>query len=157
MESPASSHFPDALAGKQASTKTCSRGKRPHVRLLCAPAKMHFGLTLQTTGFKLLLEILARGHINSVTEVPFKFAPRRKGKSKANIMTAPPAGCDKAMRMHACYSPIEGGYVYLPTSAERLTRYLNELRGFPQGRHDDQVDSTLQTIQWVNRGKFGVP
>jgi dolichol-phosphate mannosyltransferase len=46
------------------------------------------GLAFQPTGFKLLLEILARGHVNSVTEVPFKFAPRQHGKSKANIMTA---------------------------------------------------------------------
>ena len=46
------------------------------------------GLDFQPTGFKLLLEILARGHINSVTEVPFKFAPRHQGKSKANLMTA---------------------------------------------------------------------
>jgi dolichol-phosphate mannosyltransferase len=42
----------------------------------------------QPTGFKLLLEILARGHVGSVMEVPFKFAPRRQGKSKANLMTA---------------------------------------------------------------------
>jgi dolichol-phosphate mannosyltransferase len=46
------------------------------------------GLEFQPTGFKLLLEILARGHIDSVTEVPFRFAPRRQGKSKANLMTA---------------------------------------------------------------------
>jgi dolichol-phosphate mannosyltransferase len=50
--------------------------------------KCFSGLDFQPTGFKLLLEILARGHINSVTEVPFKFAPRRRGKSKANFMTA---------------------------------------------------------------------
>jgi hypothetical protein len=36
------------------------------------------GLEFQLTGFKLLLEILARGHISSVTAVPFKFAPRQK-------------------------------------------------------------------------------
>jgi dolichol-phosphate mannosyltransferase len=46
------------------------------------------GLDFQPTGFKLLLEILARGHISSVAEVPFKFAPRQQGKSKANLMTA---------------------------------------------------------------------
>jgi dolichol-phosphate mannosyltransferase len=46
------------------------------------------GLEFQPTGFKLLLEILARGQISSVTEVPFKFAPRQQGKSKASLMTA---------------------------------------------------------------------
>ena len=46
------------------------------------------GLEFQPTGFKLLLEILGRGQISSVTEVPFKFVPRHQGKSKANLMTA---------------------------------------------------------------------
>jgi len=46
------------------------------------------GLSLQPTGFKVLLEILATGHVNSAVEVPFTFAPRHYGKSKANGMTA---------------------------------------------------------------------
>jgi len=69
----------------------------------------------------------------------------------------PPPNCDKQMRMHACCSRIEGGYVYLPESAEWLSTYLEELRGFPHGRHDDQVDSTSQAIHWVNRAKFTMP
>jgi dolichol-phosphate mannosyltransferase len=39
----------------------------------------------QPTGFKLLLEILVRGRIGSVEEVPFAFARRRAGRSKLNI------------------------------------------------------------------------
>lgn len=39
---------------------------------------------LQTNGFKLLLEILVRANVNSVVEVPFNFAPRRAGLSKAS-------------------------------------------------------------------------
>ena len=46
------------------------------------------GISFQQTGFKLLLEILARGRINSAIEIPFTFEPREKGKSKANAMTA---------------------------------------------------------------------
>lgn len=46
------------------------------------------GIDFQPAGFKLLLEILARGRIDSVTEVPFSFESRQHGKSKANIMTA---------------------------------------------------------------------
>jgi dolichol-phosphate mannosyltransferase len=46
------------------------------------------GLEFQPAGFKLLLEILARGRINSVAEVPFTFASRHSGASKANAMTA---------------------------------------------------------------------
>ena len=45
------------------------------------------GLEFQPTGFKLLLEILAKGRIKSVAEVPFKFASRHSGASKANTMT----------------------------------------------------------------------
>jgi dolichol-phosphate mannosyltransferase len=43
---------------------------------------------LQRTGFKLLLEILVRGRIDSVKEVPFVFAVRSRGASKANFKVA---------------------------------------------------------------------
>jgi dolichol-phosphate mannosyltransferase len=45
------------------------------------------GIEFQKTGFKLLLEILAKGRIQSVAEVPFRFATREHGLSKANAMT----------------------------------------------------------------------
>jgi dolichol-phosphate mannosyltransferase len=40
---------------------------------------------LQPEGFKLLLEILVRGKIRSVAEVPYRFGLRYAGKSKANM------------------------------------------------------------------------
>ena len=46
------------------------------------------GLTFQTTGFKLLLEILVRGRIMTVREIPYHFGIRRAGKSKANASVA---------------------------------------------------------------------
>jgi dolichol-phosphate mannosyltransferase len=45
-------------------------------------------LTFQPKGFKLLLEILVRGHIQSVAEVPFVFGLRYRGASKANAKVA---------------------------------------------------------------------
>lgn len=45
------------------------------------------GIEFQKTGFKLLLEILARGRVRRAVEVPFKFAIRENGVSKANAMT----------------------------------------------------------------------
>jgi dolichol-phosphate mannosyltransferase len=42
------------------------------------------GLDLQPEGFKLLLEILVRGNIRSVAEVPYQFGLRYAGQSKAN-------------------------------------------------------------------------
>ena len=46
------------------------------------------GLTFQTTGFKLLLEILVRGHIRTVQEIPYHFGPRQAGRSKASAAVA---------------------------------------------------------------------
>ncbi|HVT99048.1 MAG TPA: polyprenol monophosphomannose synthase [Acidobacteriaceae bacterium] len=45
-------------------------------------------ISLQKTGFKILLEILARAEIRSVVEVPFKFGHRHAGASKANLRVA---------------------------------------------------------------------
>jgi dolichol-phosphate mannosyltransferase len=46
------------------------------------------GLTFQTTGFKLLLEILVRGRIRTAQEVPYHFGLRHAGQSKANATVA---------------------------------------------------------------------
>jgi dolichol-phosphate mannosyltransferase len=45
-------------------------------------------IELQKSGFKILLEILARAEIRSVTEVPFAFGRRHAGASKANLRVA---------------------------------------------------------------------
>jgi len=42
----------------------------------------------QSTGFKLLLEILVRGRVHSVEEVPFSFGLRHRGASKASFKVA---------------------------------------------------------------------
>jgi dolichol-phosphate mannosyltransferase len=42
----------------------------------------------QRSGFKLLLEVLVRGQIHSVEEVPFAFGLRYRGASKANFKVA---------------------------------------------------------------------
>jgi len=46
------------------------------------------GLTFQTSGFKLLLEILVRGRIQKALEVPYHFGLRRAGRSKASATVA---------------------------------------------------------------------
>jgi dolichol-phosphate mannosyltransferase len=45
-------------------------------------------IALRKTGFKILLEILARADIRSVVEVPFTFGRRHAGASKANFRVA---------------------------------------------------------------------
>jgi len=42
-------------------------------------------IALETQGFKILLEILVRGKLSSVTEVPFSFGRREAGNSKAGV------------------------------------------------------------------------
>jgi dolichol-phosphate mannosyltransferase len=46
------------------------------------------GLAFQTTGFKLLLEILVRGNIRKVREIPYHFGLRHAGRSKAGAAVA---------------------------------------------------------------------
>jgi dolichol-phosphate mannosyltransferase len=46
------------------------------------------GVAFQTAGFKLLLEILVRGRIESIEEVPFAFGKRWAGRSKLSLRVA---------------------------------------------------------------------
>jgi predicted phage terminase large subunit-like protein len=55
---------------------------------------------------------------------------------------------DKIMRMHAQTAMIENGFVHVPERAPWLAQYLHELTAFPNGKHDDQVDSTAQMLDW---------
>jgi predicted phage terminase large subunit-like protein len=55
----------------------------------------------------------------------------------------------KADRMVAESAKIEAGHVLLPRQAEWLDTFLLELLAFPNGRHDDQVDSVSQFLKWA--------
>jgi predicted phage terminase large subunit-like protein len=59
---------------------------------------------------------------------------------------------DKIMRMHSVSSTIENGFVFLPEQASWLVEYLHELAIFPNGKYDDQVDSTSQALDWIKAG-----
>jgi hypothetical protein len=68
----------------------------------------------------------------------------------------------KVDRMAAQSAKIEAGHVYLPKSAAWLGEFLTELLSFPNGRHDDQVDSVSQFLGWLqdaylNQISFHVP
>jgi predicted phage terminase large subunit-like protein len=56
---------------------------------------------------------------------------------------------DKIHRIQLHSARIESGKVWLPQAAPWLPDYLHELEMFPKGRHDDQVDSTSQALQFV--------
>jgi predicted phage terminase large subunit-like protein len=61
----------------------------------------------------------------------------------------PPPGADKVMRLHACSDRFENGRVFLPANAPWLDEYVVELVGFPGTKHDDQVDSTTQALDYL--------
>ena len=56
---------------------------------------------------------------------------------------------DKFMRMETQSARFEAGQVYLPEQAPWLATFLHEMLGFPKGRHDDQVDSVSQLLNWA--------
>jgi predicted phage terminase large subunit-like protein len=58
---------------------------------------------------------------------------------------------DKIMRLHAQTAMIENGFVHLPETAPWLAEYLHEMTVFPKGKHDDQVDSTAQLLDWFKK------
>jgi predicted phage terminase large subunit-like protein len=58
---------------------------------------------------------------------------------------------DKIMRLNAQTAMIDNGFVYIPESAPWLAEYLHEMTVFPNGKHDDQVDSTAQFLDWFKR------
>jgi len=50
--------------------------------------------------------------------------------------------------MNSVTSTIENGFVHLPEKAAWLGEYVHELSVFPNGRFDDQADSTSQPLDW---------
>jgi hypothetical protein len=58
---------------------------------------------------------------------------------------------DKTMRMHAQTAMIENGFVRIPEAAPWIAEYLHEMTVFPKGKHDDQVDSTAQFLDWFKK------
>ncbi len=56
---------------------------------------------------------------------------------------------DKQTRMENQTAAIENGFVFLPREAPWLDDLLHELSVFPNGKHDDQVDSTSQALDHI--------
>jgi predicted phage terminase large subunit-like protein len=58
---------------------------------------------------------------------------------------------DKIMRMRMQIAMIKNGFVHIPQNVPWLPDYSHELIMFPKGKHDDQVDSTIQALQWFSQ------
>jgi hypothetical protein len=59
------------------------------------------------------------------------------------------------MRLHAQTGAIENGFVHVPKEAHWLAEYLHELTTFPASKHDDQIDSRSQFLDWSKRRPAG--
>ncbi len=71
----------------------------------------------------------------------------RRTEAFRPILSRP--GHDKEARLLAQSARFEAGQVHLPRDAAWLATYMDELLAFPNGRHDDQVDSTSQALYWL--------
>lgn len=88
---------------------------RPRLRGVTDPLGGFFALRrevltdvhLAPTGFKVLLEVLARGHARRVVEVPYRFAEREAGDSKANLKQ----GVQFGRHLLRLMRPAQGGRV----------------------------------------------
>ncbi|MGM0743417.1 MAG: phage terminase large subunit, partial [Pseudomonadota bacterium] len=56
---------------------------------------------------------------------------------------------DKATRLMSVTPMIEGGRIAIPKEAPWIADFRQELVMFPKGRHDDQVDSVSQFLNWL--------
>jgi len=69
----------------------------------------------------------------------------------------PVIGCDtrgdKEMRLSAQSARFEAGAEFFPAEASWLNDLLVELLAFPAGRHDDQVDSISQALEWAQQNR----
>ena len=58
---------------------------------------------------------------------------------------------DKLHRMEATSYLFENKQVILPEEAPWRDIFLAELLAFPRAKHDDQVDSVSQFLEWIRR------
>ncbi|WP_156680877.1 phage terminase large subunit [Sphingomonas profundi] len=60
-----------------------------------------------------------------------------------------PGSLDKESRMRIQSAKIEAGRVLLPAQAPWLEEFQNEVRRFPNGAHDDQIDALSQLLDYA--------
>jgi predicted phage terminase large subunit-like protein len=72
--------------------------------------------------------------------------------SNIGVIAINPEG-DKLTRCAAISAQFEAGSVFFPKSARWLDGLKTELLGFPNTRHDDQVDSVTQALTWIAKNR----
>jgi predicted phage terminase large subunit-like protein len=72
------------------------------------------------------------------------------------IVPVNPSG-GKVVRAQAVTAQIESGNVYIPSqeTCSWVGDYIEEFAAFPNGKHDDQVDSTTQALCYMDMKRGG--
>jgi predicted phage terminase large subunit-like protein len=76
-----------------------------------------------------------------------------KRNPELQIVPVRPKG-DKVSRAHSITPLIESGAVLVPGSSPWRDMYLEELQSFPNGVHDDLVDSTTQALLYLRDNQW---
>lgn len=72
----------------------------------------------------------------------------RRAKEISAVLCRPKI--DKEARIVAQSARFEAGQVFVPAEKTWYAEWLHELLAFPNGRHDDQVDSTSQALHYLS-------
>ena len=78
------------------------------------------------------------------------------GRYRSNAFVGVKPSADKATRLMGVTPIIEAGDVLLPETAPWLADFEHELSLFPAAKHDDQVDSLSQYLEWQKRFLPGI-
>jgi predicted phage terminase large subunit-like protein len=89
------------------------------------------------------LHLVQEFRANPVTGVPVPIGIKPEG--------------DKIVRMEAQSARFEARQIHLPRDAPWLGEFLHEILGFPHSRHDDQIDSVSQFLNWIESSRSREP
>ncbi len=76
-----------------------------------------------------------------------------KAETRLPIIGVKPKG-DKLARANAVTAIVESGRVFIPAQAEWRDDFIEELCSFPNGPHDDVVDSMTQALDYLRENYF---
>lgn len=76
---------------------------------------------------------------------------KKDGGAPAPLIGIEVGSTTKSFRFDEVTPMFEAGQVFLPERAVWLADYEKELIAFPNGKHDDQVDSTSQYLAWARK------
>jgi hypothetical protein len=85
----------------------------------------------------------------ALMRLPLETRPRG-ALIRRSVPGNPGSGRRKASKRSPSFNEASG-FVCIPEAAPWLAEYLHEMMVFPKGKHDDQVGSTAQFLDWFER------